>query len=139
MDCPRADERLRIGVPATFELPAHTNDNNNHGHSRSQGGNSGNPPSSARAAAEAAQNFITFLDALRLNFKAKDTLHPLLSDVITSANAVTTQGFDGREKIVQWLITLNQMKATDEISDDQLRELSFDIESAYEGMKSTLN
>jgi ESCRT-I complex subunit VPS28 len=127
MDCPSATERLTIGVPAAFEVlhqPA---------------GSSSTPAgASARAAAEAAQSYITFLDALRLSYKAKDTLHPLLSDVITSVNAVTMRDFEGRSKIVEWLIKLHGMKATDEISDGELRELSFDIEQSYEGFKATL-
>jgi ESCRT-I complex subunit VPS28 len=30
------------------------------------------------------------------------------------------------------------MRATEELSEEQARELSFDIESAYQGFKSTL-
>ena len=57
---------------------------------------------------EATQEFITFLDALRLGLLAKDQLHPLLTDVIQSVNKVTDRDFENRGKIVQWLITLNQ-------------------------------
>ena len=87
---------------------------------------------------EATQDFITFLDALRLGLLAKDQLHPLLTDVIQSVNKVTDRDFENRGKIVQWLITLNQMKATEELSEAQARELELDINSAYQGFKSTL-
>lgn len=87
---------------------------------------------------EATQDFITFLDALRLGLLAKDQLHPLLTDVIQSVNKVTDRDFENRGKIVQWLITLNQMKATEELGDAQARELELDINSAYQGFKSTL-
>ncbi|PCG92068.1 hypothetical protein PENOC_094240 [Penicillium occitanis (nom. inval.)] len=87
----------------------------------------------------ATENFITFLDALKLNMVSKDALHPLLSEVIQSVNKVTDRDFESRGKIIQWLITLNQMRATEELSDDQARELSFDIEQAYQGFKATLN
>jgi len=87
---------------------------------------------------EATQDFITFLDALKLGLLAKDQLHPLLTDVIQSVNRVTTREFENRGKIVQWLITLNQMRATEELSEDQARELELDINSAYQGFKSTL-
>lgn len=87
---------------------------------------------------EATQDFITFLDALKLGLLAKDQLHPLLSDVIQSVNKVTDSDFEGRGKIVQWLISLNQMKATEEISDDQSRELELDMNAAYQGFKATL-
>ncbi len=87
---------------------------------------------------EATQDFITFLDAVKLNLLSKDQLHPLLSDVIQSVNKVTDRDFENRGKIVQWLIALNQMKASDELGDQQARELELDISQAYQGFKSTL-
>lgn len=103
----------------------------------SGGGGSGNAPGGALIL-EATQDFITFLDALRLGLLAKDQLHPLLTDVIHAVNKVTDRDFENRGKIVQWLITLNQMKATDVLDDGQARELELDINSAYQGFKSTL-
>lgn len=88
---------------------------------------------------EATQDFITFLDALRLGLLAKDQLHPLLSDVIQSVNKVTDRDFENRGKIVQWLITLNNMKVEEELSKEQAWELEQDINSAYQGFKSTLS
>ena len=79
------------------------------------------------------------MDALKLGLLAKDQLHPLLSDVIQSVNKVTDRDFEGRGKIVQWLISLNQMKATEELSEDHARELELDMNSAYQGFKATLN
>lgn len=88
--------------------------------------------------AEATQEFITFLDAVKLGLLSKDQLHPLLSDVIQSVNRVTDKDFESRGKIVQWLISLNQMKATDELGEDQARELEMDIQQAYNGFKRIL-
>jgi ESCRT-I complex subunit VPS28 len=88
---------------------------------------------------EATQDFITFLDALSLGLLAKDQLHPLLTDVIQSVNKVTDRDFENRGKIVQWLITLNQMKASEELSEDQKREIELDIKSAYQGFKNALS
>jgi ESCRT-I complex subunit VPS28 len=87
---------------------------------------------------EATQEFITFLDAVKLGLLSKDQLHPLLSDVIQSVNRVTDKDFENRGKIVQWLITLNQMKATEELSEKQARELEMDIQQAYQGFRRTL-
>ncbi|EEA25537.1 hypothetical protein EYB25_002797 [Talaromyces marneffei] len=134
LECPRATERLRIGLPATVEQASHG------AHTPSS-----SMPTNAHAGASgslilaATENFITFLDALKLNMVSKDALHPLLSEVIQSVNKVTDRDFESRGKIIQWLITLNQMRATEELSDDQARELSFDIEQAYQGFKATLN
>jgi len=126
MECPRATERLRIGLPATVEQPPQIVQNNG-------GGAAGS------LILAATENFITFLDALKLNMVSKDALHPLLSEVIQSVNKVTDRDFENRGKIIQWLITLNQMRATEELGEDQARELAFDMEQAYHGFKATLN
>lgn len=126
MEVPRATERIRTGLLITT-----TNPTLNSTASTSSGPN-------GTLILEATQDFITFLDALKLGLLAKDQLHPLLSDVIQSVNKVTDRDFEGRGKIVQWLITLNQMKATAEVSEDQVREMELDMNSAYQGFKSTL-
>ena len=126
MEVPRATERIRIGLPSTVTAPSHSVATTN------------NNGSNGTLILEATQDFITFLDALKLGLLAKDQLHPLLSDVIQSVNKVTDRDFDGRGKIVQWLIALNQMKATEEVSEDLARELELDMNSAYQGFKATL-
>jgi len=126
MEVPRATERIRIGLPSTITAPSHNATTNSGG-------------SNGTLVLEATQDFITFMDALKLGLLAKDQLHPLLSDLIQSVNKVTDRDFDGRGKIVQWLITLNQMKATEEVSEEQTRELDLDMSMAYQGFKSTLN
>ncbi|KAH8793221.1 vacuolar protein sorting-associated [Hyaloscypha finlandica] len=126
MEVPRATERIRIGLPSTVTAPSiNTAVTSNNG-------------TNGTLILEATQDFITFLDALKLGLLEKHQLHPLLSDVIQSVNKVTDRDFDGRGKIVQWLIALNQMKATEEISEDQARELELDMNSAYQGFKATL-
>lgn len=127
MEVPRATERIRIGLPSTVTAPP----------INASGASSNN--TNGTLILEATQDFITFLDALKLGLLAKDQLHPLLSDVIQSANKVTNKDFEGRGKIVQWLIMLNQMKATDEVSENQARELELDMNLAYQGFKATLN
>lgn len=134
MECPRATERLRIGLPATVEQASHgAIQASSAGAAGAAGGASGS------LILAATENFITFLDALKLNMVSKDALHPLLSEVIQSVNKVTDGEFENRGKIIQWLIALNQMRATEELSEDQARELAFDIEQAYQGFKATLN
>ncbi|KAF4462249.1 vacuolar sorting-associated Vps28 [Fusarium albosuccineum] len=129
LEAPRATERIRVGMPSTTITA------------------SSSAPAPTTAAAnntsgvlilEATQEFITFLDAVKLGLLSKDQLHPLLSDVIQSVNRVTDKDFENRGKIVQWLITLNQMKATDELSEQQARELELDIQQAYQGFRRTL-
>ena len=129
LEVPRATERLRVGMPSTAVTASAGS-----APTPSTGGNT-----SGALILEATQDFITFLDALRLGLLAKDQLHPLLTDVIQSVNKVTDRDFENRGKIVQWLITLNQMKATEELREDQARELELDINSAYQGFKATLS
>ncbi|EFW99573.1 vacuolar protein sorting-associated protein [Grosmannia clavigera kw1407] len=161
LEVPRATERIRVGIPSTA-LTTSSNGNgtggsgsgglgggggnmNNGGNGGTGGGGGGGGNSkntgttSGALILEATQDFITFLDALRLGLLAKDQLHPLLTDVIHAVNKVTDRDFESRGKIVQWLITLNQMKATDVLAEDQARELELDINSAYQGFKSTLS
>ena len=86
----------------------------------------------------ATENFITLLDAIKIGLVAKDTLHPLLVDIIQAANKVTEKEFENKGKIVQWLITLNRMRAAEKLDDEQAREFQFDIEQAYYGFKDIL-
>ncbi|EEH09617.1 vacuolar sorting-associated protein [Histoplasma capsulatum G186AR] len=130
LECPRATERLRIGVPVTVEQASH---------SAASAPSNPNTSTSGSLILAATENFITFLDALKLNMVSKDALHPLLSEIIQSVNRVTDQDFENRGKIIQWLIALNQMRATEELSEDQARELAFEIEQAYQGFKDTLS
>ncbi len=129
MEVPRATERLRIGLPATVaDAPsAQVAAPQNNGSS-----------ATGQQILLATENFITFLDALKLNMLSKDSLHPLLSEVIQSVNQVTNIDFENRGKIISWLIRLNGMRATEELSEAEARELSFDIEGAYAGFKGTL-
>lgn len=127
MEVPRATERLRIGLPATVEAPSHR--------PASQAPGAGVAATHIVAASE---NFITLFDAIKMNMLSKDTLHPILVETIQAVNKVTDRDFDNKGKIVQWLITLNQMRAAEELSAEQARELQFDMNLAYDGFKSTL-
>jgi ESCRT-I complex subunit VPS28 len=93
---------------------------------------------------ERNQLFITLIDALKLNLVAVDQIHPLLCDLVTSLHQVLLPStYQGKDKLKSWLATLNQMKsissgfvtgmlmclrASDEISPEQVRQMSFDLE-----------
>ncbi|EPQ52824.1 vacuolar protein sorting-associated protein 28 [Gloeophyllum trabeum ATCC 11539] len=114
MDCPAALHRLQVGVPATVE------------HSSEAG------PETGKWVAETTQSFITFMDALKLRLRAKDQLHPILQELVTSyARFKGSKDWEGRSRMVSWLITLNGMKASEELTDEQSRQLLFDVEHAY--------
>jgi len=126
IECPRATERIRIGIPATVEQGSHS--------ATPQGGSG----AAATLVVAASELFITLLDAIKLGMVSKDQLHPLLVETIQAVNKVTSVEFEGKEKIVRWLITLNQMRAAEELNDDQARDFQYDMESAYHGFKTTL-
>ncbi|KAA8913874.1 vacuolar protein sorting-associated [Sphaerosporella brunnea] len=148
IDCPAATRRLMTGLPATVEHSGGT------GGAATTTATAGEAPVALRAApdvatavaaaggawknvspkaaAEATQNFITSMDALRLSYRAKDELHPLLASVIQSVDVVTGGGeFEGRKDIIKWLIALNQMRPGDEIDEGQGREMLWDLERGY--------
>ncbi|KAG4305456.1 hypothetical protein PORY_001012 [Pneumocystis oryctolagi] len=130
ISCFHAVYRLKLGIPMTME---------NATYNITQSQVSSQLSVSAKQVAEVVQNFITFMDALRLKYTAKDQLHPLLSELMISLNAATHEGFEGRGKIVHWLILLNNMAATDEITAQQSREMLFDIENAYNEFYKSLS
>jgi ESCRT-I complex subunit VPS28 len=113
--------------------------------------------SAAARVAETVQCFITLMDALKLSFRAKDQLHPLLADLMTSLSNMgdddnseadasdsdeeqeeIMHDFAGKPKLVKWLIRTNQMKASEELSDEEGRDLFFEIESMYAEYLKTL-
>jgi len=89
------------------------------------------------------QSFITFMDALKLNLRAKDQLHPFLTDLMSGYSRFKgSQEWEGRAKILHWyvyhlicfefravaddrLITLNALKASDEITEEQSRQVCY--------------
>ncbi|ODV62913.1 ESCRT-I subunit protein VPS28 [Ascoidea rubescens DSM 1968] len=139
IDCPLATKRLEIGESSS------SNNNNNNNNANN---NNNKNQISSRAVAEATGNFITCMDALKLNYKAKDQLYPLLSDLITSINNSDENNnkqsgkhkldFEGRGKLVEWLIKLNHMKVNDELSEDEVRQLLFDLDTAYKHFYTSL-
>lgn len=130
IEAPKATERLRIGLPATVQqAPAQQS----RPLSQAPGTNGG-----ATHIVAVSESFITLFDAVKLNILNKETLHPILVDIIQAVNKVTDRDFENKGKIVQWLITLNQMRVADSLSSEQARELQFDLQLAYDGFKSTL-
>ncbi|KAF2074639.1 hypothetical protein CYY_004034 [Polysphondylium violaceum] len=119
LNCKAAFDRLVIkGFPSTLEHSTQTESSDS---------------TMAKNVAEAVQNFITTMDSIRLKLVAVDGIYPLLSDLMESLNRNTWLGpnFEGKEKIKNWISILNQMKATDELDDEQSRQLLFDLDSSY--------
>lgn len=115
MDCPRAAERLlKMGIPEPLKA---TTDDASH----------------AVTVAETVQMFITTMDAVKLDQRAVDELQPLLADLMDVLTRLpeTPNDFEPNRKLQKWLQKLNSLRAVDEISNDDSRQLFHDLDSAY--------
>ena len=127
-ECPLGVQRLlRAGIPATVE----------HGAAGRGGAGGAGGGSSAAHVAEAVQHFITIMDSLKLNMVAADQVYPLLSDLLQSLNQLRLGGpsgagaLAGPARVREWVATVHGMRAAEELSADQVRQLLFDLDSAY--------
>ncbi|QID82911.1 Vacuolar protein-sorting-associated protein 28 [Saccharomyces pastorianus] len=93
----------------------------------------------AKYVAEATGNFITVMDALKLNYNAKDQLHPLLAELLISINRVTRDDFENRSKLIDWIVRINKLSIGDTLTETQIRELLFDLELAYKSFYALLD
>ncbi|EFO95797.1 hypothetical protein GCK72_003600 [Caenorhabditis remanei] len=120
LHCPAAIERIREGRPITVK------------------DDQGNV---LKHIASIVEQFITFLDSLRLNTRAVDDLYPVLDDLYNAINSTSRVPIDASvtTKVKKWHDRLSSMLATDEISDDDARQMIFDIESAYQAFNKALN
>ncbi|XP_037948655.1 vacuolar protein sorting-associated protein 28 homolog [Teleopsis dalmanni] len=112
LDCPAALERIREDRPITI---------------RDDKGNT------SKCIAEIVSLFITIMDKLRLKMNTMDALHFDVKDLVDNMNRLSLipKDFDAKQKVETWLSTLNEMQASDELSEAQVRQFLFDLESAY--------
>ncbi|XP_058802314.1 uncharacterized protein LOC131670611 [Phymastichus coffea] len=120
LDCPAALERIKEDRPITIK-----DDKGN----------------TSKCIADIVSLFITIMDKLRLEIKAMDQLHPDLRDLMDTMNrlSILPSDFDGKQKVAEWLQTLNNMSASDELSDTQVRQLIFDLETSYNAFNKVLH
>eukprot|EP01123_Difflugia_compressa_P015603 TRINITY_DN8871_c0_g1_i1.p1 TRINITY_DN8871_c0_g1~~TRINITY_DN8871_c0_g1_i1.p1 ORF type:complete len:185 (-),score=21.19 TRINITY_DN8871_c0_g1_i1:37-525(-) len=91
----------------------------------------------AKSVAETVQHFITLMDSLKLQMVAVDEIYPLLADLVDSANRSLVP-FSGQDRLHNWLSSLNQMKASEELNPEQIRQMSHDLETAYNNFHKNL-
>lgn len=120
LDCPAALARVKEDRPITIK-----DDKGN----------------TSKCIADIVSLFITLMDKLRLEIKAMDELHPELRDLVDTMNRLSLipSDFEGKEKVTTWLNTLNEMQASDELSESQVRQLLFDLESSYAAFNNLLH
>lgn len=120
LDCPAALERIKEDRPITIK-----DDKGN----------------TSKCIADIVSLFITIMDKLRLDIRAMDDLHPELRDLVDTMNrlSILPSDFEGKQKVGEWLATLNSMQASDELSESQVRQLLFDLESSYASFNNVLH
>jgi len=93
-----------------------------------------------KAIADTVSTFITLMDKLNLDTKTTDELFPDLNDLNDSINSLSMLPDDyvGRAKISKWLATLRDMEASDEITDEQCRQMVFDLQTSYDALNKVL-
>jgi ESCRT-I complex subunit VPS28 len=103
-------------------------------------GDHGKPDDSAKHVAEVTQYFITAMDAVKLDMRSVDALHPLLTDLVEALGRLTSMPveWDGKRRLQGWLSRMHAMKASDELDEDEARQILFDLESAYTAFTKSL-
>ena len=81
------------------------------------------------------------MDKLRLDIRAMDDLHPEFRDLVDTMNrlSILPADFEGKQKVSEWLTTLNSMQASDELTEAQVRQMLFDLESSYSAFNKVLH
>jgi ESCRT-I complex subunit VPS28 len=140
INCPLAVKRLQLGIPATIQHLTTKVESSSHPSNNTHGGSSA---TSSRLVAQITGNFITCMDAVKLNYNTKQQLHPLLSELVVNLNDLVEASpdhnsidFKGKSKLVSWLIKLNN--ATESISEEECNTFLNDLDVAYKGFFTTL-
>ncbi|ELU06418.1 hypothetical protein CAPTEDRAFT_155234 [Capitella teleta] len=120
LDCPAALERIKEDRPITIK-----DDKGN----------------TSKCIADIVSLFITIMDKLRLEIRAMDEIHPDMRELMETMNRLSLlpADFEGKVKVRQWLDTLGSMQASDELTDVQVRQMLFDLESAYGSFNGVLH
>ncbi|MBZ3871144.1 Vacuolar protein sorting-associated protein 28-like protein [Sciurus carolinensis] len=86
-----------------------------------------------RCIADVVSLFITVMDKLCREIRAMDEIQPHLWELMETMHCMShlPPDFEGHQTLSQWLQTLSDMSASDELDDSQVQQLLFDLESAY--------
>lgn len=128
--------RLERGIPVTVEHGT-SGDTDLVDSSRGAASSNANKYSGKRVA-EATGNFITVMDALKLNYKSREQLHPLMAELLLSINRVTSNDFENRSKLVEWIVKINKLPKEEQLSDADSQRLLYSLESAYKSFYTLL-
>eukprot|EP00182_Erythrolobus_australicus_P002323 CAMPEP_0185829188 /NCGR_PEP_ID=MMETSP1353-20130828/98_1 /TAXON_ID=1077150 /ORGANISM="Erythrolobus australicus, Strain CCMP3124" /LENGTH=313 /DNA_ID=CAMNT_0028526949 /DNA_START=39 /DNA_END=980 /DNA_ORIENTATION=+ len=118
MEAPAAIHRLLvIGTPATVEF--------------GDGSTVKEKEKVGKLIAVIVASFINAMDALKLNLLEVDQIQPLILEVVSALNRMELTNYSSTLKMKEWLSRLNSMRAVDRMSDDDVRQLSHDLEKGF--------
>lgn len=122
INCKTALLRLRSGIPQTGLND--TNNNKNKEYDTSE-------------ILTITELFITVMDAVRLNMIAVDQIFIPQKDILDSLHRIKSipATHEVPTKIQYWVTTLSQMRASDSLTEEQVRQLAFDQEQTYSQFK----
>jgi len=94
----------------------------------------------AGALLNCAECFLTAHDALQLKFTAVDQMYPQLLHVAESLDRVTSlpPSFEGKATVGKWLTKLKTLPATYQLNEDEVRQLTYDLNMAYQEFRSAV-
>lgn len=120
LDCPAALERIKEDKPITIK-----DDKGN----------------TSKCIADIVSLFITVMDKLRLEIRAMDEIQPDLKELMDAMSrlSILPPDFEGKEKVKTWLDKFSSMAASEELDDSQVRQMLFDLESAYNAFNRVLH
>lgn len=111
----RGLERLALGIPATALMQPADNTSRE----------------TTSIAVDVSLHLVTAMNAVQLGQRAVDELQPLMVAFITPLSRMKRLPADEpwMKKLQGWLISLNSMTASERISEEQARQLSFDLDN----------
>lgn len=95
----------------------------------------------SRCIADIVSLFITIMDKLKLEIKAMDEIHPDMRELMDTMNRLNLlpSDFEGKIKVNEWLQTLAGMQASDELTEGQVRQLVYDLDTSYQAFNRLLH
>jgi ESCRT-I complex subunit VPS28 len=82
------------------------------------------------------------MDKLRLDMKAVDELQEDVKDLLVAMNRLNTiipPDFEGKQRVQSWLDIFKNMTASEELTPEQVRQLTHDLETAYNAFQRLLH
>eukprot|EP00730_Choanoeca_flexa_P014037 TRINITY_DN5986_c0_g1_i4.p1 TRINITY_DN5986_c0_g1~~TRINITY_DN5986_c0_g1_i4.p1 ORF type:complete len:223 (+),score=35.07 TRINITY_DN5986_c0_g1_i4:52-720(+) len=122
LECPAALQRVKIGVPATTEYG---------------GSSDADHRKRTKHVMAATEHFISITDSFSMNIGEVDKLHADISGLMDQLNKLDNLPPDhvSKTKTKYWLEKINGMRASDSLSEDEIRQALMDFDTAYDAYK----